>query len=66
MTDLDALLADPASVPIEQIPTVIGEIEKLKMILLARLTMGGTRSETQKQEPPSDKSEEGGSVFDST
>ena len=35
--DLAALFADPASVPSEQIPAVIGELEQLKAMLWARL-----------------------------
>ena len=35
--DLVALLADPSSVPRDQIPAVIGELEKLKAALWARL-----------------------------
>jgi hypothetical protein len=37
-SDLDAVLADPASVPVEQIPVAIGELERVKAVLLARLT----------------------------
>ena len=37
LSDLSRLLADPASVPPEQIPAVIGELEKAKAALWARL-----------------------------
>ena len=37
--DLAAVLADPASVPLEEIPAVIGEFEKLKAALWARLVV---------------------------
>ena len=36
-TDLASLLSDPASVPIEQIPAAIGELERIKATLWARL-----------------------------
>ena len=35
--DLTAVLADPASVPFDQIPAAIGELEKAKAVLWARL-----------------------------
>jgi predicted DNA-binding transcriptional regulator AlpA len=38
--DLAALLADPASVPAEQIPAVLGELEQVKAALWARLVAG--------------------------
>lgn len=37
MTDLAALLADPAAVPVEDIPAAIGELERVKAVLWARL-----------------------------
>ena len=36
-SDLAALLADPAAVPVEHIPALIGELEKMKAVLFARL-----------------------------
>ena len=36
--DIAALLADPASVPFDHIPAAIGELEKVKATLWARLT----------------------------
>ncbi len=36
--DLAALLADPASVPPDEIPAAIGELERAKAVLWARLT----------------------------
>jgi hypothetical protein len=39
MTDLTALLTDPTSVPIEEIPAVIGQLEQAKAVLWARLTV---------------------------
>ena len=39
--DLAAAIADPASVPLEQIPAAIGELEKAKAILWARLAVSG-------------------------
>jgi predicted DNA-binding transcriptional regulator AlpA len=36
--DLAALLADPTRVPVEQIPDAIGELERAKAVLWARLT----------------------------
>ena len=39
MTDrLAALLADPTSVPVEEIPTALGALEAIKAVLCARLT----------------------------
>ena len=38
--DLTAVLADPASVPFDQIPAAIGELEKAKATLWARLSAG--------------------------
>ena len=35
--DLAALLADPASVPADQIPALLGELERVKGVLWARL-----------------------------
>jgi hypothetical protein len=37
--DLAALLADPAAVPTEQIPAAIGELEKVRAALWARLAV---------------------------
>ena len=41
--DFAALLADPASVPSEQIPALLGELERLKAVLWARLVASGGR-----------------------
>ena len=38
--DLAALLADPASLPVADIPAAIGELERVKAILWARLSAG--------------------------
>ena len=37
--DVAAAIADPATVPVDQIPIVIGELEKLKAALWARLVV---------------------------
>lgn len=39
MTDLAALLADPAAVPAGDIPAALGELERVKAVLWARLTV---------------------------
>src|SRR5437870_1478421 len=49
--DLVALLTDPASVPAEAIPAALGELEKVKAVLWARLM--ATSATGGQQESPS-------------
>ncbi len=42
MTDLGAVLADLTTVPVEQIPAVLGELERMKAVLYVRLLKPAT------------------------